>query len=160
MCGEKLASRGQSLSSLAPCKDPKHFPVILNHLRMKAEGRESFSNPCKFIKAVLRVPVDSCFSTRSIRSRSPGIRSCQCGLVEVLTVNNVRATSESELCASELLRLPNARVLGSNMLEKQTPACAACDLPLLTYRSLMLLLLTQTIPHSRQPFNVLPYWGG
>ncbi|CAK9066490.1 unnamed protein product [Durusdinium trenchii] len=29
-------------------RDPKHFPVILNHLRSKAEGRQTFKNPCKW----------------------------------------------------------------------------------------------------------------
>lgn len=27
-------------------EDPKHFQIILNHLRSKAEGRQSFKNPC------------------------------------------------------------------------------------------------------------------
>eukprot|EP00434_Breviolum_minutum_P009493 symbB.v1.2.008358.t2/scaffold524.1/size192337/7 len=29
-------------------RDPKHFPIILNHLRNKAEGRQTFKNPCAF----------------------------------------------------------------------------------------------------------------
>ncbi|CAE6972554.1 BCAT2 [Symbiodinium sp. CCMP2592] len=38
-------------------RDPKHFPIILNHLRMKAEGREIFQNPCKWVQGKSHAPM-------------------------------------------------------------------------------------------------------
>lgn len=50
---EELANDG----AIFVDRDPKHFPIILNHLRMKAEGREIFQNPCKWVKGKSHAPM-------------------------------------------------------------------------------------------------------
>lgn len=41
-----LVDRSSFIYFCFSAEDPKHFQIILNHLRSKAEGRQSFKNPC------------------------------------------------------------------------------------------------------------------
>ena len=41
-----LLDRSSFIYFCFSAEDPKHFQIILNHLRSKAEGRQSFKNPC------------------------------------------------------------------------------------------------------------------
>lgn len=107
-------------------RDPKHFQIILNHLRSKAEGRQSFKNPCvlscKDSHAVL-LPKDprdlrdlfieaEHFGLPELRKRILAKRK----IAQMLSVFSSSAGNPFDLAARSLTMLRSAALLGATTL--------------------------------------------